>query len=111
MPTTTWSHRERNAPPPRLMMMITSASAMPYPSPLRRAGRNITPAAQRGTDLADRRSGALTYGTSRAYRAFRMFALHRTARVICTVLVEAAAVVALVAIGRAPGLAVPVRHL
>src|SRR4051794_33335564 len=40
-----------------------------------------------------------------------MFGFQRTARVICTVLVEAAAVVSLVAIGRAPGLAVPVRHL
>ncbi len=33
MPTTTWSHREANAPPVRLMMMITSASAISTPLP------------------------------------------------------------------------------
>ena len=31
MPATTWAHRETNAPPLRLMMMITSASAMRLP--------------------------------------------------------------------------------
>ncbi len=40
-----------------------------------------------------------------------MIALQRTARVIGTVLVEAATVLALVAIGHRPGLAVPVGHL
>lgn len=40
-----------------------------------------------------------------------MNALVRAARVVCTVLVEAVVVVALVAIGRRPGLEVPVGHL
>src|SRR4051812_49899721 len=40
-----------------------------------------------------------------------MIALQRTARVICTVLVEAATVLALLAIGHRSGLAVPVGHL
>jgi hypothetical protein len=40
-----------------------------------------------------------------------MFVLRCTARVICTVLVEAAVVLALVALGRRPELAVPVGHL
>src|SRR4051812_5395245 len=50
MPTTTWSHRDRKAPPSRLMMMMTSASVMRVPLSPADAGRNITPAAQRGTD-------------------------------------------------------------
>jgi hypothetical protein len=40
-----------------------------------------------------------------------MIALQRTARVICTVVVQAAAVLALVVIGRRPGLTIPVRRL
>ena len=52
MPTITWSHRETNAPPFRLMMMITSASAMLVPLSAAGAGRNITPLTNRGTDLS-----------------------------------------------------------
>src|SRR5829696_3540586 len=110
MPTSTWSHREANAPPLRLMMMITSASAMTYPSLLRRAGGNITPVAERGTDHPVGRV-ALTNGVKRAYRIFPMIALQRSARVVGALLLEAAMVVVLMAIGRRPGFVVPVGHL
>jgi len=53
----------------------------------------------------------LTDAANQTYRAFTMYGPIRAARVICTVLVEAAAVLALVAIGRRSDLAVPVGHL